>query len=406
MDIKRFYFSLRLLFGKALTDFLYFIGRKNKKLYKDLAINDIRNSFFIFNRTDLIGDAIVTLPFFLSLKKQGLKFKVLCSKYNKWVLEPFVNTEVLNVEDETSSEKLLNLINFTYLFLRKNRQKKKNFFFDLVGSRYVTKKYYKEFFCIHCKSSVTNLMLSDYIINDYYVTFGKLHLIEKYKLFFEEFGINLFIDEFPKELDGYILKNHNPEIEKLINFYKKFIIVYVGNKNYRNFSPYDWKSIIEKINYDGYILVIDDLTNYRASVLQRIVNKSNVKIINNNYDLWSLMYLAKFADWVIGIDGGGFNFLQIPTNAIGIYFYTNVNTWKPYSNNPYYNIYFDKKTKIKVIKSITSYNKKKLVIFVDEKDYIKAYYEKYKLKNRSIVNNLKNFLLNQNILGMSEKGIS
>jgi hypothetical protein len=106
------------------------------------------------------------------------------------------------------------------------------------------------------------------------------------------------------------------------------------------------------------------------------------------------MYLAIFSKWVVGVDGGGFNFLQMPTNAFEILFYTDVHTWKPYSNNKYI---LERRftNNVCLISSETSQRKVKKVLFVNDDE--KVLYEKLELENRNIKEKLVETILQYKI---------
>jgi len=351
-------------------------------------VTTFKNSEILFNRTDRIGDAIVTLPFFLALKNKGIKFKVLCSPYNKWVLEPFVEVEEIK-DFKFSEHSFLKLIknigtSLPYLLIpTKHKKKGKNILFiDLKGDFYSSEKF-KNYYQIHFKSFLLNLKYSDYVFDDFYVFGSKMHLLEKYSMIFD--SLDLDIKEFPDELKEYISNNHNKEIDNLVNSLKDFIIIFVGNKEFRNLNIEQWKHLIENINYKGNILIIDDPSQNYLKKLKSIIKKENVMFLEKAYDLWSLMYLAMHSKLVVGIDGGGFNFLQMPTNAFEIIFYTNEKVWRPFSRNKYRVI---RKYKNHVIeKSITSQNLKKYIYYVNWE--YKVVYEVLQEKNNNFVNQLR-----------------
>jgi len=348
----------------------------------------LKKSLILFNRVDRIGDAIVTLPFFLALKNKGIRFKVLCSPYNKWVLEPFVEVEEIK-DFEFSDYSFLKLIKNImtslpyFLISTKNKKKDKNIIFiDLKGDFYLSEKF-KNYYQIHFKSFLLNLKYSDYVFNDFYVFGSKMHLLEKYSMIFD--NLDLDIEEFPNELKEHIINNHNKEIDSLINSLKDFIIIFVGNKEFRNLNIEQWKYLIENINYEGNILIIDDPSQNYLKRLKSIIKKENVIFLEKIYDLWSLMYLAMHSKLVVGIDGGGFNFLQMPTNAFEIILYTNEKVWRPFSRNKYQVI---RKCKNHIIeKSITSQNLKKYIYYIDWE--YKVVYEVLQEKNKNFINKIR-----------------
>ncbi|MEO2069349.1 MAG: hypothetical protein ABGX27_07555 [Desulfurobacteriaceae bacterium] len=329
------------------------------------------------------------------MKRLGINFIVFASKENHWVIKPFVKVKIIDSFFPSMLEKLL--IFFRNLLTIFRKQDKKNFkiFFDLKGDLKLSQHFCKKgYFCIHCKNLLLNLCCSDYVINDFYSTFGKKQLLEKYLEFFRNAGIQLQIEEFPKEVEEYIKKVHSPKADKILESLEKFSIVFVGNKPFRNFRTDEWKVLIEKgLKYEGTILIVDDPSFKVLPYLKENLTRENVKFLEEKLDLWSLMYVAKFADWVLGIDGGGFNFLQMPTNAYQINFYTDVETWKPFSLNPYR--VEDSFKNVILISSITSQNKRKKVLFVN--DSKKVFCEKLEKECDYVKRNLLEYILEKKI---------
>ena len=395
--LREGFISILFIFGKLfkyLTELYFSLLFRNP----DLSVGK-NFELFVFSRNDRIGDAIVTLPFLLALKKKGIEFKVLSSKENDWVLRPFVKTQVVENRELSLLKKIFLLILGIFFGILRRRNAKKSrlkVFFDLKGDYFLSRFFSKrEYFCVHCKNLLLNTLHSDYVLDDFYSSFGKKQLIEKYLSFFEKMGVSLDIEEFPEEIEKFIRKNHNSEIDKLLEELDNFIIVFVGNKKFRNFDPIQWKEIIEKgIIYEGNILVVDDPSKRNLSFLERTLQGNNVLFLEKTYSLWDLMYLAIFSKWVVGVDGGGFNFLQMPTNAFEILFYTDVHTWKPYSNNKYI---LERRftNNVCLISSETSQRKVKKVLFVNDDE--KVLYEKLELENRNIKEKLVETILQYKI---------
>ncbi|MDI6782459.1 MAG: hypothetical protein QME49_10225, partial [bacterium] len=55
-------------------------------------LKQIKIKKILVNRSDRIGDAIITLPFLLELKKQGYELTIMTSMYNDFILNRFFPT--------------------------------------------------------------------------------------------------------------------------------------------------------------------------------------------------------------------------------------------------------------------------------------------------------------------------
>ena len=329
---------------KYTADLYYWLNRRKynekleriKKLIKEGSIEKI-----YINRADRIGDAIITLPFLLSFKKYiereypYIKIIVITSEYNNWVLKDFINTKIEKI-NLTEKTKLTSVFRDSIsMFKSKGDAKSESSIYIDLKKDYMFAQKYCWCQIISYKDFPLNFKFSDYVFDEFYGSRSNTHNIIRFKGLIDKlFDTNLYIKEFPNELKKYIIKKHNPDIEKYIK--NDYIIVYVGNKEFRNLSIDQWVKLINLLDYSGTILVVDDPSKDMLLALKNSeIKKENVVFMEESYDLWSLMYLAMHSKLVIGIDGGGFNFLQIPTNAFEIIMYVNENTWKPYSNNKY-----------------------------------------------------------------------
>ncbi len=371
-----FYFLKLSVFLANLSYFLFFRRRKLQV--------DFSQSKILFNRMDRIGDAIITLPLFLALKKKKINFKVLCSQYNKWVLEPFV--DVIEMRELSIKDFRFSLISWLHDFwlciLSKFLpiKKKENFVFIDLKKDFELSEKYKNHYQIHFKSFLLNLKYSDYVIDDFYVLGGDKQLLEKYIMIFKD----LEVDSFPFELKQYITKNRNLRICDLIKSLDEFIIIFTGNKRFRNFSKQQWQYLIENISYKGKILIIDDPDINYLNWLEQVIKGDNFVFLKRIYDLWTLMYLAMHSRLVVGIDGGGFNFLQTPTNAFEIFFYVNHKVWRPYSKHRYKTVARDGNHIIE--KTVTDQNLNKYIYYV--KGEKKVIYELLQQKGQKVVDNI------------------
>ena len=350
------YYYLKRMDDYLGTGYYYIWKTSNRKKLLEI-IN--RADKIYFDRTDLIGDAIVSIPLFFALKKMGVKFKILTSKYNDWVLNPFFETEI--VVDYPKSTKLGSAIteslsNIYFAIKRKIRIRKKRSNVVLFALKQKTDqrvlKKFEDAYIVSCLGKFADFLYSDYVCNS--KLFNEKHqLVESYLTSWKELGVDKYITEYPKELDAFVERVASPKIKKIAkNMVSKgnFIILFVGNKEYRRLPPAFWAELAIRLANNWNLIIIDD-SGKTNKILRYILPKTDrIVYIDSLKPLWEGMYLAKYAKWVIGVDGGGFNFLQMPTNALEIILYVNPDKWKPFSKNNYESIklwkrYVMKKTK-------------------------------------------------------------
>ncbi len=361
--------------------YLYKLTHPNKDLE---LVEKLKNAKEIyFDRSDLIGDAIVTIPLFFALKRMGLKFTILTSKYNDWVLNPFFKTRVVaNYPERTPLRKAL-IDTLKEIINSKFRPKKKKDCILFLLKQSTSAKLLRKFsqcYIVNCIGKFLDYIYADYNCNS--KLFNERHqLVESYLTPFNKLGINNLIEEYPSELNQYVnqvaSKSAKDITKKAGNDY---IVMFIGNKLYRRLPPAIWAKWIRELkDHPGKIIVIDD-SGESISILKKLVYKEQLKKIiwiNKLESLWDGMYIATRAKWVIGVDGGGFNFLQMPTNAIEIILYVNPYRWRPFSKNRCQELY--KTNRYTVYLTRTSKGRYKLVCAPRDKK--RFAYEAYKVPN-------------------------
>ena len=356
---------------KRIDDYLgtvyYYLWKKASQ--KNISKIISKASEVYFDRTDLIGDAIVSIPLFFALKRMGIKFKILTSKYNNWVLSPFFDTEIVTEYPETTKfgSAIWDSLAGVYFSIErkiKKRKRENKIFFALKQKtdKNVLDRF-KNAYIVSCLGKFSDFLYSDYICNS--KLFNENHqLVESYLTPWKELGIDKYIEECPKELDEFVERIASKKIKRLTKEMTSkgdFIILFVGNKEYRRLPPAFWAKLAMITKEKWNILIIDD-SRKTNEILKQILPRSNkIRYIDSLRSLWDGMYIAKYAKWVIGVDGGGFNFLQVPTNAIEIILYVNPERWKPFSIGGYNLI--KQSRKFIAIKTKTRTNKIKGVIY-------------------------------------------
>ena len=115
-----------------------------------------------------------------------------------------------------------------------------------------------------------------------------------------------------------------------------FGIIFIGNKPFRNLSVVQWHEIISRIRYPKKIALLDDPDRLFLESLVALGLPANIIPIREKLDLWSFFALSRRSKFFVGVDGGGFNMGQTPTNVFGIFMITSNHVmWRPYSDRPY-----------------------------------------------------------------------
>lgn len=307
----------------------------NYKIHKNRNIPDPEE--IIINRTDLIGDAITTLPALIALKKQFRgKITVHTTRYNDWVLRPFLNTTI--VKEAAENESLTKVI-IERIRTKFSKINKTPIIFVNLNSSYRDARENADKYIVDFKSLPSNLN-ADYIINENNMLNGALSNSERLALAAKEIlGLELKMQEYPDELKQFIEKQKDMKLNN------KSVIFCVNNKQYRNFNKEWWNRLAK--NLDEPYFIVD----------------------RNDYDLWQLVKYAGKAKLVVGLDGGCFHFLQQGANAVELVLYVSPMCWKPFSLNKYETVYNYESIVMKT--SITSQGLRKGIIYRNDNNKIK-----------------------------------
>jgi ADP-heptose:LPS heptosyltransferase len=314
---------------------------------KDLKQIKIKN--ILVNRSDRIGDAIITLPFLLELKKQGYYLTIMTSTYNDFILNRFFPTTpidhpVLSQESKPNLlwEECLQRICNTLQMLDRNKSKDKankkpqfDIFLDLMlgekspeGLYYAYKNRLAKYY-IGCNKGPLNIF-QDYSLKKTLIELSEFDIIQYYeKLLNDGLGIKI---KTPDNIDLESFKKHQ---QKGFNFRFPFGVVFIGGESKRNLTIKQWKILIEKLAEDINIVVIDDPKNLMLPKIKDVLKYKNVYFIKNRYNLFELLTLTQKANFFIGMDGGGTHILSLPTNTMMIFSSEMKNPFRPHSNNSY-----------------------------------------------------------------------
>ncbi len=311
---------------------------------KDLKQIEVRK--ILVNRSDRIGDAIITLPFLLELKKQGYELTIMTSTYNDFILNRFFPTipldySVVSQENKPNllGEECVQRIKDTLQLIGSRSSKDKEHEFDIfldlmLGEKSPEGIYYayKNKLCkyyIGCNKGPLNIF-QDYSLKKTLIELQELDIIQYYeKLLDDSLGIKI---KTPDYINLEVFEKHP---QKGFNFRFPFGVVFIGGESKRNLTVEQWKILIERLAEDINLVVIDDPKNLMLPKIKDVVRNKNVYFIKNSYNLFELLSLTKKAKFFIGMDGGGSHILSLPTNAVMIFTSEMKNPFCPHSNNSY-----------------------------------------------------------------------
>lgn len=276
------------------------------------------------NRSDRIGDAIISKPFikllitWLRMHGCTAEIVIIASKYNYFLLQDLEdkenNVRVLeeqkNIDDYESklSRMILKHTNFLYKTLlfrwtHGNKRDEQSLFFDMGGGDLVTILKYKELY--NCVVAGPNIFWGSHILDialDHsYVHYSNVNLIESYmeiltKVFGFDSSFRDFVCDHISEFYDY-----NPDTKR------SGICLFVGVKEFRNLPIRTWRRIIHEVAGafpEETITVIDDNTNLLYDIFIQEQFPPNVIIEKNTYSLQNFTkHIAHFS-FVVGIDGG------------------------------------------------------------------------------------------------------
>lgn len=335
--IKNRLIKLILLMTKGIGRLIALVRNRNLKCVEIKKI--------LANRSDRIGDAILTLPFLLELKKQGYEVTVMTSTYNDFILKRFFptiqldylipsqeNTPIYKNEVVHRIKKILQLINTS---LSKNKEPMFDIFLDLMigeknleGICYAYKNRLAKYYVGGNKGPFN--LFQDYSMKKVLIELPELNLIQYYEKMLDE-GVGIRINT-PDYIDMESLEKCP---QKGFNFRFPFGVVFVGGESKRGLLIEQWKKLIEKLAEDINIIVIDDPKNLSLPRIKDVVKNKGVYFIKNKYSLFELLTLTKKARFFIGMDGGGTHILSLPTNALIIFTQEMSHPFSPHSNNSY-----------------------------------------------------------------------
>ncbi len=288
----------------------------------------------LINKTDRIGDAVVTLPLLLELNKV-FDVTVFSSRYNDFFLKEFLHTEIA-VDKPLEFSGVIRMLFRRFLFLfekSKETLPKYDMYLDLDGIKELNVflkvkerklcKYYVSF-----NMGIWNLFLQ-YSHPGYSVLFSRKHILDSYKdLIKAALGVNV---DIPDYID---LSSKMVPVEGFDR--AGFILVNIGGaEKFRGPSPDKYAEIINRLDFNGEIVVMDEIGRPHIEEFKKHINKNNITYLNKDYSVWELLFIASKSKLYVGADSGITQLLQIPVNAFIFFGTGSPQVWKPYSKNVY-----------------------------------------------------------------------
>ncbi len=324
---------IRSIVIKIFAKFFLFIGRLLRRPVAGYDLSGIRK--ILVNKSDRLGDAVVTLPLLLELQKH-YDVTVLTSERNDEFLRRFVRTQKWIGEPRPFPEVLAMLWRSLWNWGRKRVCKEPvyDLYLDLNGIKELDLflRVWSENLCAHYAGFNMGLwnFLLDYSHPDYSVLFSNQHVLDAYReLVKAALGRDIELGDSWDPGDHAVVPAEVPTND--------FIIVNVaGYEKFRGPSPVFFARLIEVCAPQVTCFVLDELGQPHASILkEKLRDVPNVYIAERDFSVWELLGLASRARFYIGSDGGMSHLMQGPTNAILFFGDQRAVVWRPYSCAPY-----------------------------------------------------------------------
>jgi len=324
---------------------LFFLFKK-RKVYTVSHLKKI-----IINRSDRIGDAVITKPF-LDILIEYLKwhwfvwiYTLLLSDINKHVFRDFLgNIEVIHKDLWEYDSSIFHLVWENIIkWVSCLRQKLKNrhyehttLMIDLVWDMWTIYTQLKKepMDVVSCNLRLWSMIL-DNRISTSFVTLNHKNLLETYidlieNTFDAQWKFRTFVYD---HIDTFYPEYINNTTTK-----KEWLLIFFGTKSFRNLSLQKREEIIRHFakHYTQKIVVIDDNTNeyYRHLIKKQFPD--NVNIVKNIFSLDEFKSFAWTFQWILWVDGGWMNYIRNLTNNITIYTIGNYKIRNLFSGNKKY----------------------------------------------------------------------
>lgn len=328
-------------------DFLWTkIGQACSYFRKGSGIDIFSLNEIVINRSDRLGDAIISLPFLRcfvektrSVGWNGI-ITVITSDYNYPILEPLASMEGVRLRKAdmgkmtTYEQSIMGTIRtfirgFRYSFHRLITGKRTNTaFIDLVDSVsemsiHSFPEYYQDYWLSSNRGPFTPFF--DITSLGRFAGSSQFGLIDSYIGAFSQFFGWDDLEKFVSERSSYFYPTvPSPE---------KSILVFVGVKEYRNFEAIVWERMIRELARElpGYEIHVSDMKNHAVlEELEKAEWPENVTFVRNIFSFAELGVFASRHELVIGVDGGDINMMRPFANSVTIFTLGNPRVWGPF----------------------------------------------------------------------------
>ncbi len=301
---------------------------------RTIASKEIRS--ILINRTDRLGDAVISLPFLMELSKR-FEITVLTSGYNDFILRDFLKTRVFIEEPPTFFKDVMMILGHSVHFRtpgKKTSAPEYDLYLGLTGIRglNIFLKAKKQNLCRYYADfnlGPWNLLL-DYAAPGNPVLFAKTHILDSYRQSLKK-SLNLNLD-----VPDYVDFGSRAIKPKNLNIEEPYILVNIlGFNRFRGPTPGMFAEILNQIGFAGTIVVMDELGQPNLEEFKKHIRKSEIIYLEEDYTAWELLYLSRHSLLYIGSDSGITQFLEKATNSLIFFGNGSFLAWGPYSKNDY-----------------------------------------------------------------------
>ncbi|MBN1982432.1 MAG: hypothetical protein JW795_12940 [Chitinivibrionales bacterium] len=295
--------------------------------------NQKKNISLLLNRSDRIGDAIVTLPLIRAIDA-SYSVTVVSSQYNEDIFKR-AGIQTIAIEQIPS------------------------YFRDTTWTSWLKQRL---FWSVRKKVASSHNADDPY---DAYINFigtpeAEIQLSFSYRysigFAFGFYGLNydrrvsrgrrtsytqLFINMIREIIPEYrftasthdldLLIERSPEFELIVTG-ADFQLIHIGAKETRRVADQELVELLNQMTLTT--LVIDDPGGVNMQRLKPLLNNRALILIEKGYSLFQLLSLTshKRCRLFIGFDSGSSHFLQLPTNSLILYTVTDHRAWRPYTS--------------------------------------------------------------------------
>jgi len=288
----------------------------------------------LINRSDRIGDAVLTVPLIRKLSLMGYQVDVIASKTNRFIFDK----AGITVISECSMEPKNPAIEFLQFFLALarivitkfgKRKPKYDVFLDLV---YRFLEPVKNFTSFSGKTIGYAFGLHS-LAYDYRLPYPHKEPMQKaiekmIQLFEPSFSYVPSVSDFA---DFAVVSKRVSDVIPV----ERFIVFHIGGKKGRTIKEDYIVGFLNKVNLRT--LVVDDPGKRSIKRVKERINNPNVTFVEDEFSLFELLTMTAHSNCIlyIGHDGGHSHLLGYPTNSLMIFTMGQHPVWRPYTFIPW-----------------------------------------------------------------------